>query len=146
MSNPNVRPIRIPPAGNFVELVKNVNEALVSVSDQLDRTVDELLFADAELLRVPVAQTGTFAFPTSRRIFGTEGPFTNDIPVLNTGQTIVPHGLGRKPVGRIEVGRSASSVLIDIDVAGPLVVPPLDPAKFIAFRASTTAIFRIIVL
>jgi hypothetical protein len=125
-----------------------VNRSLAELASGVDSALAALLLSGAALLVVPAAEAASgFAFVGTRRIYSgvTEiSPGTNDLRVFSTGETIIRHPLGRKPRGRLVLGQAASSSLFDLDVAA--LVPDLDPAQFVAFRASVTTTFKIVVV
>lgn len=137
-----VRPPRLDPG----PLTRDaLDRAFIELAGTTDRAILALLLAGAVMLEVPAAEAASgFTFPTSRRKYTVPGAGAGspDIRVFSTGETIVQHGLGRRPTGRIVVGQAASSSLFDLDVSA--LSPGLDPAQFVAFQASVTTTFRVV--
>jgi hypothetical protein len=143
MAAVTVRPPRIAPGGLNVP---EVNRSLAELASGADAAVSALLLAGAAMLEVPASESANaLFFATSRRIYSLpspDSPGTRDVRIYNSGETIVQHRLNRKPNGRFVAGQSASSILFDLDVAA--LNPPLDPAKFVAYRSTASALFRIV--
>jgi hypothetical protein len=127
--------VRQPRQGN-----PQADRVLGALSRDVQGALAVLLLGGAQFLEVSKVQP---AFTSSRRILSISGERTREIVIASGTQTIIPHGLGRPPEGRILVRQSASSSLIDLDVAA--LTPALDPAQVIAVAASVTATFRIVV-
>ncbi len=125
-----------------------VNRSFGEVATGVNAELAAMLFGSAQLLAVPTAEAAsTFVFPTTRRLYSavTQGtPSTTLLRVFTTGETIVRHALGRSPKGRVVVGQRQAGDLFDLDPA--TLVPPLNPAEVVVFRASVAGLYQVAVL
>lgn len=142
-----VRAPRLAPGLSTVpDVVRETNRAFVDFAATLGSAFEAVPLGALVMLQVPAVENAATFFPTTRRIYSLPSPTspgTFDIRVYGTGQTIIQHPLGRRPMGRIVVGQATTGTLLDIDVAG--LTPALDPALFVAFSSTVTALYRIVV-
>lgn len=141
------RPRLSPRIAGFPELVRETNRSLAELASSVDGALAALSLGGAQLLSVPQGEAAAgFAFVGTRRIYSAPSaidPATFDIRVFSAGETIVRHGLGRAPLGRFVAGQRSAGTLIDLDVS--TLTPALDPAAFVAFVSTITALYRIVV-
>ncbi len=125
-----------------------VNRAFQDLAAACQAEARSVAVGEWALLEVLASEASSgFSFPTSRRIYSVPtggAPTTTLVRVFNTGETIVRHGLGRKPRGRVELAKPQSSILFDVDVT--TLSPALDPAQYVAFRSSASGLFAVAVV